>query len=165
MFAYVDTVARRILCRPERYTFGIPRRVEKQSRPYHGTGLPHLHILLWTDCRVTETNLCSCLRADFSTGVLKEAVQRQQRLTITNLQVNSENTVWEYVEDKWKFKVRHPQDAADACVQPHLEAVCRSHIGHQCFLSVGSAQRLMDGTPHLFASRGANIPLLRWSHH
>lgn len=115
-----------------------------ESRPYHGTGLPHVHILIWADSRLTETNLCSCLRADFGAGVLKEAVQRQQRSTSTKLHVNPENTVWDYVDDKWKLRVKHPQDAADACVQPYLEAVCRAHIGHQCFLSVSSPEHVIE---------------------
>ena len=131
-----------VVCTATRLEFQEGSR--NQTRPYHGTGLPHVHILLWVDSRVHESNIACCARADLGSELLQTAVERQQRSTVDKVPVRAEGTCWEYSGSAWSLKLSHPPDAATSCVQPYLEAVCRAHIGHQCFLTVNSSAHVIE---------------------
>ena len=130
-----------VVCTATRLEFQEGSR--NQTRPYHGTSLPHVHMLIWVDARVHESNIASCARADLGSDLLQTAVERQQRSTVDKVPMRSECTCWVYSEAGWSLKLTHPPDVATLCIQPYLEAVCRAHMGHQCFLTVDSSAHVI----------------------
>ena len=106
---------------------------------YHGTGLPHVHIIAWLRPDV----LCPIsrwLRHDLGdTEELQAAVLRQQKSHKASPVVPEAH--W---RENGTFCPAHPAEAAAHKVRPYLSPVALAYLGHQDWQSVEGSEHVQD---------------------
>ena len=109
---------------------GVPNR--------NGTGIPHIHLLVWTNKHEAESVICQHLRADLADDdtILGPAVGAQQLSHASSLPL-CESTYFEPRLDgsgdfdSWSLNVKHPAIAQQACVRAFFGGLCCARLGHQ----------------------------------
>ena len=99
-------------------------------RPYHGTGMPHAHVIFWCTPDIQETRLLDWLRADLASEFppLARCVTRLQLLrdpVPTGLPL-CENSTWQ----EGNLHLRHTGEDEAAGVFPYLSPLCLSEVCH-----------------------------------
>ena len=100
------------------------------TKHYHGTGMPHVHIVFWCSEAIKDTRVLNWLRADLATDFprLHAAVLRIQSLEKpepTRLPL-SEETYW----DGSTPVLRHSREDEAAGILPYLSPLCLSELCH-----------------------------------
>lgn len=109
---------------------GVPNR--------DGTGLPHVHIVVWTNEHEHLSNLTSHLRADLPKDQLDlhKQVLRYQGSHASDLPLESA-TFWEPTLNEsgdfagWKLHIAHDAEAHDHHVRPYFAGLCIGRFAHQ----------------------------------
>ena len=144
-------------CWVAKIEFQNDARGKGRQAQYHGTALPHVHLLLWHGAP-QATAAATFLRQDFGGPLefdLRAAVLRQQLSRsgpgdgCTTLQ----STHWSWQGGRWQLQVKTDADAQERGVRAYLEPLARACLGHHDVQPVKSA----GDVPRYLAKLGAYV--------
>lgn len=117
-----------------------------------GTGVPHIHLLVWTDGMDHLSHLASELSAELPTdnSRLAAAVRRQQCSHESRLPVQAASTHWQLqaagAQQMWQLCIQHSQASKDSNVRPYFTALSLARVCHQDVQVVRNAADVMRYT-------------------
>lgn len=133
-----------VLCWACRVEFQDGER-RPQSQAYHGTGLPHVHVVLWL-ARPELFCLNRWLRADDGMGDsrLQSAVLSQQCSDrVGDLPIEEGESAWKLVGDVWELRLHRNEAAARLGVRVYAAPLCLAWLGHQDWTFVRSSTEVL----------------------
>ena len=156
-FTPFGQAAGRLLSWIAKIEFQNDARGKGRHAHYHGTALPHVHLLLWHGAP-EETAAATFVRQDLGGPLhfdLRAAVLGQQQSGpgpadgVTTL----ERTHWRWLNGRWQLHTKTDPEAQRRGVRAYLEPLTRAYLGHNDVQPVTSAGEV----PRYLAKLGAYV--------
>ena len=143
-----SSVLRQMCLRAWALRLEIQQGSNDKSKPYHGTGVLHAHLVVWLK-QPERSSLLRCLRADWAWGdtMLHGTVAEHQQSTEDDTPVWEGLSMWATTssEHRRHLVLRHPEDASgNPAIRPYLATAAYAHVGHQDWSQLRHAEESMD---------------------
>lgn len=142
----------------------------RTGRPqlYHGTGLPHIHVVVWLQ-KAENTSLARWLRADVTaTGPLRQAALAQQKSKQPAGGEQSEPSHWRLNDNgAWELVLLRNAEAVSLGCRMYASPLALAYVGHQDiqFLHAGTSVSRYMAKMCAYVTKGCTSMGDEWASH